>query len=164
MSSSQSVMFICMGNICRSPAAHAILEDINKKKQYNWKIDSCGTYAYHQGHPPDYRMLQQLQINEIEFLHRSQLFRVGMAYDFDLLLAMDLQNYNDVLERLPDDSDIHAKLQLFRNFDPQVPSGTQAEVPDPYYRGLKSFPEVYQMIERCCQNLAEHLSISGGKT
>ena len=154
----QSILFICMGNICRSPAAHAVMEQLNKKHQLGWRIDSCGTHAYHhKGALPDSRMQKVLQEHGYsKFKHSSQPFDIGMAYEFDLLLAMDLQNYEYIREKLCHDQALLEKLYLFRYFDPQVASEFKNnEVPDPYYNGDKSFQEVYQMIVRTCESLAK---------
>ncbi|WGK70129.1 low molecular weight phosphotyrosine protein phosphatase [Candidatus Haliotispira prima] len=150
-----SVLFICMGNICRSPAAHAVMEQVNREQALSWNIDSCGTCAYHQGAAPDSRMQKVLHHHGYQgFRHAAKLFQTGMAYEFDLLLAMDLHNYDDIYELLSHDADLSGKLHLFRDFDPEVSEGQRAEVPDPYYNGAKSFEEVYRMIVRTCTNLA----------
>ena len=145
-----------MGNICRSPAAHAVMEHINRERQLGWRIDSCGTAAYHRGIAPDSRMQKVLlQHGYPKFCHASQPFCSGMAREFDLLLAMDIDNYNSIYEHLRHEQELLQKLYLFRAFDPQAPSSERYEVPDPYYSGAKSFQEVYQIIVRTCENLAE---------
>ncbi len=152
-----SILFICMGNICRSPAAHAVMEQLNQKHQLGWRIDSCGTHAYHKRASPDTRMQKALRDHGYpKFQHFSQPFELGMAYEFDLLLAMDFQNYTYVREKLCHDETLLQKLYLFRYFDPQVASEfNNDEVLDPYYNGDKSFQEVYQMIVRTCEALTK---------
>lgn len=157
-----SVLFICMGNICRSPAAHGVMQHFCAEQGLKWKIDSCGTLGYHQGSPPDRRMQAVLKQHGINFKHKAQPFRLGMAYEFDLLLAMDRQNYEDIRQTIEDALDeeeaapLLAKLQMFRDFDPKA-SPADCQVPDPYYNGDESFREVYEMIERSCRGILAKL-------
>ncbi|MEM9424183.1 MAG: low molecular weight protein-tyrosine-phosphatase [Spirochaetota bacterium] len=152
----QNLLFICMGNICRSPAAHAVMENLNQKHRLGWRIDSCGTDAFHQGAAPDRRMQRELiQQGYPKFQHTAQRFRLDMAYQFDLLLAMDFHNYDRISEHIRHDKELLVKLHLFRDFDPQMPPSQRGQVPDPYYNGEKSFREVFQMIERTCEHLVQ---------
>ena len=154
----KGVLFICLGNICRSVAAHAVMEQINREQKLGWHIDSCGTSGYHRGARPDSRMMAALkQHGYAGFSHRAQQFVPDMAYQFDLLLAMDLQNYRDVQRTLKPHKEaieeqtgkpLASRLRLFREFDPEV--SERAEVPDPYYNGGKHFGLICPMIIRTC--------------
>ena len=159
----KSVLFICLGNICRSTAAHAVMAQINREQKLGWYIDSCGTSSYHEGCRPDSRMMEALKhYGYTGFVHKAQQFVPDMAYQFDLLLAMDLANYRDVQRTLkPHRKAIEAqtgkalenRLHLFRDFDPEV-SG-RAEVPDPYYNGGRHFNLICPMVIRTCKKLAQ---------
>ena len=159
----KSVLFICLGNICRSAAAHAVMAQINREQKLGWHIDSCGTSRYHEGFRPDSRMMEALKhYGYTGFAHKAQQFVPDMAFQFDLLLAMDLENFRDVQRTLkPHKKAIEAqtgealenKLRLFRDFDPEV-SG-RAEVHDPYYDGGRHFDQICPMIIRTCKKLAE---------
>ena len=146
---SKSVLFICLGNICRSAAAHAVMAQINREQKLGWHIDS--------------RMMEALKhYGYTGFAHKAQQFMPDMAFQFDLLLAMDFTNFRDVQRTLkPHKKAIESqtgealenKLRLFRDFDPEV-SG-QAEVHDPYYDGGRHFDQICPMIIRTCKKLAE---------
>lgn len=138
-------MFVCMGNICRSPAAHAVAEQriAERGLETRLTVDSSGTIAYHEGEPADSRMSAELAKHGIKNGHRSQQFRANDFDEFDLILAMDRRNYQDIQALARDRADM-AKLSMFRDFDPAGPG----EVPDPYYGGREGFTRVYEMVER----------------
>lgn len=143
-------MFVCMGNICRSPAAHAVAEYKIAERGLDDRltVDSSGTIAYHQGEPADARMSAELAKHGIPSSHRSQQFRNSDVEEFDLILAMDRRNYEDIRGLVRDEAELD-KLKMFRDFDPAGPG----EVPDPYYGGREGFARVYEMVDRTVEEL-----------
>ncbi|MES2730252.1 MAG: low molecular weight protein-tyrosine-phosphatase [Bacteroidota bacterium] len=141
------VLFVCLGNICRSPMAEGIFNDIilKKKLQKVMKCDSAGTEGYHVGEWPDKRMQQTAYKHQIHLGHTArQIVKEDIA-KFDFILAMDKANLADILTlSYPNES--AGKIMLIRDFDPVSGDGN---VPDPYYGGIDGFEEVYQMLERC---------------
>lgn len=137
-------MFVCLGNICRSPAAEAVMRQLIRERGLEdlIQIDSSGTCAYHIGEDPDVRMRAAARGRGITISHRSQQLKVSDALEHDYLFAMDSANYRDILEQL--DASLHGKVYLFRDFDPE---GT-GDVPDPYYGGPQGFEQVMDLLQR----------------
>lgn len=145
------VLFVCMGNICRSPLAHGLFEDRVEKAGLSEKIsiDSAGTHAYHVGNSPDPRSQQTAQSHGIDL--SSQRARQVTASDFerfDYVLAMDNDNYALLSAQCPDGH--QHKLKLFLEFASQL---DETEVPDPYYGGDSGFEQVYQLIDVAADGL-----------
>ena len=145
------VLFVCMGNICRSPTAEGVFRHLVAKTNLQDKIesDSAGTHAYHVGEQPDRRA--QLAANKRGIdLSDLRARRVSLAdYEsYDYILAMDTDNYEILVSQSP----AHAKpkIKLFMDFASQHPD---KEVPDPYYGGQKGFDIVYEMVEAASQGL-----------
>lgn len=149
------VLFVCMGNICRSPTAHGVFRALVKERnlQKMVEIDSAGTHAYHTGEPPDPRAqntASQRGINLSDLRARSVKSR---DFDrFDYILAMDESNYSDLLEQCPEDA--KSKIYLFLNFAPQL---NRQSVPDPYYGGTRGFENVFEMIEHASRGLLDEI-------
>jgi protein-tyrosine phosphatase len=152
------VLFVCLGNICRSPAAENIFRDFidSKRLPFTVHIDSCGTASYHVGEPPDERMQGRLKAHKHSFQGCARQFAQANFDEFDLIIAMDHDNLANLqsLARQPSDS---AKLRLFSDF---LPDTARQDVPDPYYGGSKGFDKVITMLEDGCsailQTLYEH--------
>jgi protein-tyrosine phosphatase len=146
------IMFVCMGNICRSPLAHAVFEDIVKKDgaENAFEIESSGTISYHVGELPDARMRETARRNGITMSHRGRQLKKADLDDYDMILAMDKENLANI-RKLARNSDQLDKIQLFRNFDPQAKG--EAEVPDPYYGGAEGFENVFEIVMRTSQHL-----------
>lgn len=139
------VLFVCLGNICRSPLAEAVFN--HKIKQLNLQhrisADSCGTGDYHIGDQPDPRTVKTAQKNGVEIWHQARQLSAYDLTEFDYLFAMDEQNMRGIL-RLPDAGKHVNKIRLMREFDPQA----QGDVPDPYYGTLHDFQFVFEMLDR----------------
>ena len=156
MNSTVEVCFVCLGNICRSPLAQGVFEAlvIEEGLQDRIIISSAGVGNWHVGNPPDTRMQQTARDHGI---HLNSLARQFQSSDFkqmDLVLAMDHSNLS-ALKQMRPAPELDDKLFLFRSFDPQ--RNNDLDVPDPYYGGSKGFETVYQIVERTCPKVLEHL-------
>jgi protein-tyrosine phosphatase len=153
--SPKKILFVCLGNICRSPMAEAIFQNkIEKKKLTDlFYCDSAGTANYHIGNRPDSRTLHALNKHGIYTNHVGRQLSKDDFNDFDHILVMDKNNWKDVLRICPTE-ELKSKVQLLRNFDLENP---QAEVADPYYGTIKDFDGCYEILDRCCFNLIAEL-------
>ncbi|MCA9302996.1 MAG: low molecular weight phosphotyrosine protein phosphatase [Phycisphaerales bacterium] len=151
MTESTRVLFVCLGNICRSPLAEAIfIHMINERGIANrFIVDSCGTGGWHEGNPADPRSIQVGVKNGIRVESIARQFRDTDIEGHDLLLAMDRSNENNLI-RLGVDPGI---IRRMRSFDPATPDGP--DVPDPYYGGDDGFDKVYEMLVRSCSGLID---------
>ncbi|KHN93897.1 low molecular weight phosphotyrosine protein phosphatase [Metarhizium album ARSEF 1941] len=153
-----SVLFVCLGNICRSPMAEGIFQSLAKQPQYKGKIgriDSCGTAAYHAGEDPDSRTMSTLEANGItDYEHAARRFKTTDFEVFDYIFAMDRSNLSDLLRLHRGNSDTKAKVMLFGEF-----SGThEAEVvSDPYYGGPDGFEKAFEQCSRFSRNFIERV-------
>lgn len=132
------VQFVCLGNICRSPTAHAVLRA--KAIGLGWQVESAGTGAWHLGHPPDPRAVAEAEARGYPMADlRAEKLAAKDFERFDLILAMDRSNLRDILALRPKGG---AQVALFLEHT----LGQRRDVPDPYYTG--GFAEVFDMIER----------------
>lgn len=150
-----SVLFVCLGNICRSPTAHAVFRQLAKQKLPNILVDSAGTAAYHRSSPPDARARAVGQERGYDF---SKINARPVVKDdfkkFDLILPMDKQNYQDLLAKsAPED---HDKIVMFLEFSEKYQN--VIEVPDPYYGGNQGFEYVLDLVEDASRGLLKKLS------
>ncbi len=149
-----SVLFVCMGNICRSPTAEGVFRHLVAERGLMDRIDvdSAGTHAYHVGEPPD-RRAQAAAAQRGVLLADIRARRFGMAdfERFDFVLAMDRDNLNLLSEQA--DASQRRKLHLFLDFS----SGAESEVPDPYYGGATGFERVLDLVEDASRGLLETL-------
>lgn len=155
-----NVLFVCLGNICRSPMAESVFREVVRKRGYSnsFYIDSAGTAGYHIGKQPDRRTLEVLENHQLKTAHRGQKIDDELLSKADHIAVMDEANFEDVhiylhkkLRRPP----APEKLFLIRDFDPEV-RGIQ-EVPDPYYETIEAFEDVYTILERSSEALLDHL-------
>ncbi|HTJ49625.1 MAG TPA: low molecular weight protein-tyrosine-phosphatase [Cyclobacteriaceae bacterium] len=148
------VLFVCLGNICRSPLAEAVFKHkIKESNLTDWlEADSCGTANYHIGDTPDPRTIQNALRNGVTIDHRGRQLKPADLAHYDIIFAMDESNYNNImkLERAYKYAD---KVAMMRTFDPQGPG----DVPDPYYGNEKDFQEVFDILDRTMDNLINHL-------
>lgn len=149
------ICFVCLGNICRSPTAHGVMERLvaGAGLDASIAIDSAGTAAYHVGELPDARSRAAARRRGIELTHLARQFVAADLDRFDLVVAMDRQN----LLRLQQLAGARTapRVVLLRSFDPTAAPG--AEVPDPYDGGEAGFEEVLDQCERACAGLLAHV-------
>ena len=156
MSKITEISFVCLGNICRSPLAQGVFQDLVNREKLDQKIfiSSAGTGNWHIGNLPDERMRQTAQTKGIKLDSRAQQFQSKDFNRFNLVLAMDHSNLVRLSEIAPSTLPKN-KLMLFRSFDPE--SNEDQDVPDPYYGGVKGFEEVYSMVKRTCPPLLDYI-------
>jgi protein-tyrosine phosphatase len=145
------VLFVCMGNICRSPTAQGVFAHLVESQGLTSliQIDSAGTHAYHVGEPPDIRATQAAKKRNIALGNQRARRVTGDDFlDFDYVLAMDRNNYDDLISLCPPEH--QSKLHLFLEFATGL---AEDEVPDPYYGGITGFERVLDMIERASHGL-----------
>lgn len=150
-----SVLFVCLGNICRSPLAEGILRHLARERGLDGAVraDSAGTGAWHVGEPPDRRAAEVAARNGVRLEGRARQVEDEDFHDFDLLVAMDRSNLR-ALERMKERTGGTATLHLLRDFDPEPGDG---EVPDPYYGGPKGFDRVFELVRRSVGALLDRL-------
>lgn len=139
-----NVLMVCLGNICRSPLAHGIFQ--NLVADQNIKVDSAGTANYHTGAAPDPRSIEIATINGIDISRqKARQFVVEDFDQFDYIYVMDYSNQQNVLRLARNDQD-RAKVHLLLG---------DAEVEDPYYGGKEGFSVVFNKIQKACQHILE---------
>lgn len=153
----KKILFVCLGNICRSPAAEGIFRSIIEEHgdSVNWEIDSAGTGNYHIGDLPDKRMRIHAQRRGIELTHRCRQVKVSDFEIFDLIIPMDASNESN-LRRISPTEETDAKIvpmikfvDLCHRFD---------HIPDPYYEGAEGFEKVLDLLQNGCANLYDTLT------
>jgi protein-tyrosine phosphatase len=151
-----AVCFVCLGNICRSPAAEGVFLGLlaNAGLRELVRVDSAGTGAWHEGELADTRTRQEGQSRGIEVPSVARQFTRDDFDRFDLIIAMDKANVAALAGLARNDAD-RAKIELLRRFDPHSPN--DAEVPDPYYGGLDGFVHVFDLCEAAGRGLLAHL-------
>lgn len=150
------ILFICLGNICRSPLAEGIFKEKvrNRGLENKIEIDSCGTSAYHLGEQPDKRAQATAESHGVILNHQARQYRAEDYLHFDYLMAMDQTNFEDVLGTLSVDGP--AKVFKMRDFETEGELKS-LDVPDPYFGGDEGFEEVYRILDRTTENLLEFI-------
>ncbi len=152
----QKVLFVCLGNICRSPLAEGVFRHYVEAAGLSERfvIDSAGTSNYHIGDPPDARTTRVAGQRGIRLTGAARQLRESDLHEFDYVLAMDRENLANV-RRLANGNSVKAEIKLLREFDPEA--NGSFDVPDPYYGGQRGFEEVQDMVERACAALLAHI-------
>jgi protein-tyrosine phosphatase len=157
-----SVIFVCLGNICRSPLGEGIFRAKVEAAGLDdrFRIESAGTSAYHVGEPPDPGSVRVARTHGIDIAgQRSRQFVREDLETFDYVIAMDPSNSTNI-QRLAEQSGtpLRGQLWLMRNFEVASDgSGDDVGVPDPWGGGAHGFDTVYDIVDRCCQNLLQHI-------
>ena len=150
------ICFVCLGNICRSPTAEGVFRKLATDAQLDEKvtIDSAGTGAWHVGELPDSRARQAAARRGYVLEHRARKFTAADFDQFDLVLAMDRDNYDNLMRLARNRSQVPV-IKLLRAYDADAP--VDAEVPDPWYGGDDGFDDVLDICERACRGLLDHV-------
>ena len=149
--SSIKVLFVCMGNICRSPTAEGVFNKVIKEAKVEdcFVLDSAGTHAYHINEAPDLRAQKAARERGIKLSHlRARKVTMGDFEDYDYLLAMDDENYDILISACPEQ--YAQKIQYFLGYAPQLKT---REIPDPYYGGDYGFEKVIDLLEEAARGL-----------
>jgi len=150
------VMFVCLGNICRSPLAEGVFKKLVKDRNLHDEVivDSAGTSDWHVGDLPDPRTEEIANEHGILLDHRGQQIHSKDLQTFDYIIAMDNSNYNNIRSLKGFGEKGQGNLVLMRDFDEL---GKGKDVPDPYYGGQDGFKNVYDMLLRSCNNFLDHI-------
>ncbi|MDX6680604.1 MAG: low molecular weight protein-tyrosine phosphatase [Solirubrobacteraceae bacterium] len=156
------LLFVCMGNICRSPTAEGVMAHLLEREGLTdaVAIDSAGTGGWHVGSPPDERSTSAAATRGIALRGAARQVRRSDFERFDLLLCADADNLRDVRALAPD-GDARAKVRRLREFDPLARASGDLDIPDPYFGGARGFEDVLDLVERACQGLLEDLRERG---
>jgi protein-tyrosine phosphatase len=151
-----AVSFVCMGNICRSPTAEAVMRHLVRDARLAERItvDSAGTGAWHVGEERDRRSRAVASQRGMPITGEARQFQRDDFARFDLVLALDEDNLRDLKRLAPNDA-ARAKIHLLRSFEPGAAPGS--EVPDPYYGGPEGFERVFDICLAACRGLLAHL-------
>ncbi|MFD2228587.1 low molecular weight protein-tyrosine-phosphatase [Alkalimarinus sediminis] len=152
------VLFVCLGNICRSPTAHGVFDGVLKREKLTSKVlvDSAGTAAWHIGKSPDERsqLAAKNRGYDLSYLSARQVEPSDFE-GFDYILAMDKSNYANLIEQ--SSPAFHHKIKLFLDY---AQTFTESEVPDPYYGGAKGFDRVLDLVEDACEGLLRDIRLN----
>ena len=151
-----AILFVCLGNICRSPAAEGVMRRLVERegRAEEFVIDSAGILDYHRGELPDARMRSHAARRGLQLTHRSRPVTTDDFLEFDLILGMDDRNLDD-LHRLSPSLETSAKIHRMTDYCRRHPEADH--VPDPYYGGAQGFELVLDLLEDACQGLLEKL-------
>jgi len=147
------ILFVCLGNICRSPAGENVMRDLlMKEKAAGILCDSAGTAGYHIGKRPDHRMIQELERRGVNVSGTAQKFEKKHFQEYDLIVPMDDDNQRKILKLAKTDED-RAKVLPFMSFCNKF---SDPVVPDPYYGGDEGFSHVVDLMEDGCRGILSH--------
>jgi len=149
------VLFVCTGNICRSPTAEAVLAHLAAERGLDVEVDGAGIGGWHVGDAPDARSTAEAARRGVALRGVGRQVRATDFDDFDLLVAMDRTHQRD-LERLAPDEEARGRVRLLREWDPAAAG--DLDVPDPYYGGGDGFRDVYDIVERSCAALLDDVA------
>ena len=149
------ILFVCLGNICRSPAAHGIMLHLLSTEYNNLKnnilVDSCGIIDYNSGNLPDRRMREEAFKRGINLQHRARVINKNDLINYDLIIAMDNENYEDIIYKGGDKKKVKKMIDYVKD------KKGYNEIPDPYYGGPKDFNLVLDLLEDGCKNIIQSL-------
>lgn len=150
------MLFVCLGNICRSPAAQGVMQSLvdGRGLTDRYELDSCGFYGGHAGDLPDKRMRVHAARRGYALDHRSRVIRPWDFDDFDLIIGMDEHNISDLLDAAPS---VEARRKVVRMIDFTRNHPCQDCVPDPYYEGAEGFELVLDLLEDACAGLLDEI-------
>jgi protein-tyrosine phosphatase len=149
----KKILMVCLGNICRSPLAEGILK--SKLNSDFYIVDSAGTSAYHIGELPDHRSIAIAKKNGIDISNqRARKFIANDFNEFDLIYAMDIENYHNICSLSTNKSNL-LKVKLILN---EINPLKDLSVPDPYYGGDFGFENVYKMLDKACSIITKNIS------
>jgi protein-tyrosine phosphatase len=148
------MLFVCLGNICRSPTAEGVMRSLvdDAGLEDSIEIESAGTGAWHVGSAPDERAAAAAHDRGVVLEGSARKVRPADLDDFDLLLAMDSTNLGDLRALAHGDQQL-AKVRLLREFDPASAGSEDLDVPDPYYGSGDGFAEVFELVRAACEGL-----------
>jgi protein-tyrosine phosphatase len=149
------ILFVCLGNICRSPLAECVFRHLARERgaEHLFEIDSAGTSGYHAGDPPDRRSVATARARGVEVVGRSRQLSRRDLTRFDLIVAMDEENLSGI-DRLIRKYGARVRLHRLREWDPEP---DMRDVPDPYFGGPGGFDEVHDIVQRSCAALLDEL-------
>ncbi len=153
------VLFVCMGNICRSPTAEGVFVKLIEEQglEDRFEIDSAGTHAYHEGEAPDLRAQKAAQARDVKLKHlKARKVVVGDFEDYHYILAMDQDNFSILTEACPEQH--QHKIKYFMDYAPHLET---REVPDPYYGGRYGFETVLDLVEEAAKGFVNTLKQNG---
>jgi protein-tyrosine phosphatase len=162
MSERIGVLFVCLGNICRSPLAEGVFRQLVEAEGLSdrFEIDSAGTSSYHVGDPPDARTTEVAARRGVRLEHAARQLSPADLSRYHYVVAMDNSNLGKI-RRLSDRSaDGRVDVTLLRAYEPE--GGGDLEVPDPYFGGPDGFEDVHDMVERACRGLLAHIRATNG--
>jgi protein-tyrosine phosphatase len=148
------ILFVCMGNICRSPTAEGVMRALLREEGLDdaVELDSAGTGGWHAGESPDARATEAAARRGIALEGAARQVTGADFDDFDLLVAMDRENLRELLAIAPDEAGAE-KVRLLREFDPESADAGDLDVPDPYYGGERGFERVLELVTAACRGL-----------
>jgi protein-tyrosine phosphatase len=152
------ILFVCLGNICRSPTAEGVMRRLVREAglEAEIEIDSAGTGGWHVGNPPDARATEAARRRGTALAGAARQVSADDFDRFDLIMAMDGSNLHE-LRQLAADDEARARVRLLREFDPASAQTIDLDVPDPYYGGPGGFDTVLDLVEAACRGLLDEV-------
>lgn len=152
------ILFVCLGNICRSPAAEGVMESLIKEKGLSsfYELDSAGTYGGHSGELPDKRMRIHASRRGYNLTHKARKISITDFYDFDYIVAMDDYNFSNLRDMAPgiEEQNKIVRMASYCKSHPHYDC-----VPDPYYEGAEGFELVLDLLEDACEGMLNELEL-----
>jgi protein-tyrosine phosphatase len=155
------LLFVCMGNICRSPTAEGVMRGLLREQglEDRVEVDSAGTGDWHRGAPPDARATEAARARGVALDGAARVVTRRDFDDFDLILAADRRNLRDLRALAP--SRARDRIHLLREFDPRSAGAPDLDVPDPYFGGSDGFEQVLDLVDAACRGLLDALRGDG---